>query len=136
CKSFILPENVHGTISIKTPESESVSADALYSAALAALEANGLTVSQDGPAMRIGVQARLVPALKNGVYQGMKIFLVLPSSLYAKIGIQNGDVIRRINGAAPEPNKAFEVYGMLKGATPVDVELERRGSILHVKYRG
>jgi general secretion pathway protein D len=55
CRTFILPENVRGKISIIGPENGrvEVNADAFYSAFLAALDANGLSVYQHGGFLKI-----------------------------------------------------------------------------------
>jgi general secretion pathway protein D len=55
CRTFILPENVRGRISIIGPENGrvEVDADAFYAAFLAALDANGLSVYQHGRFMKI-----------------------------------------------------------------------------------
>ncbi|MDF1562216.1 MAG: type II secretion system protein GspC [Deltaproteobacteria bacterium] len=83
----------------------------------------------------IATQARIVPAFKNGVAQGFKLFSIRPGSLYAKIGIQNGDVIKKINGYdINSPDKALEVYQKLKDARDVTVELERRGRTVKKSY--
>lgn len=83
----------------------------------------------------IATQARIVPAFKNGVAQGFKLFSIRPGSIYAKIGIQNGDVIKRINGyEINSPDKALEIYQKLQTASRVDVELERRGQTLKKSY--
>ncbi|MDY7225438.1 type II secretion system secretin GspD [Hyalangium rubrum] len=55
CKTFILPENVRGKISIIGPENGrvEVDADAFYSAFLASLDANGLSVYPHGRFLKI-----------------------------------------------------------------------------------
>ncbi|WP_338867445.1 type II secretion system secretin GspD [Myxococcus stipitatus] len=55
CRTFILPENVRGKISIIGPENGrvEVNADQFYSAFLAALDANGLATYQYGRFMKI-----------------------------------------------------------------------------------
>lgn len=55
CKTFILPENVRGKISIIGPENGKVevNADQFYRAFLAALDANGLAVYQQGQFVKI-----------------------------------------------------------------------------------
>ena len=53
--------------------------------------------------------------------------------MYAKIGIQNGDVIRRINGYEMNtPDKALEIYQKLRDASRI--EIERRGDVLRKLY--
>jgi general secretion pathway protein C len=81
------------------------------------------------------MQARIVPAFKDGVAQGFKLFSIRPDSIYTKIGIQNGDVIKRINGfELNSPEKALEVYGKLKEASRIDIEVERNGSTIKSTY--
>jgi general secretion pathway protein C len=76
----------------------------------------------------IAMQARIVPSFKNGEANGFKLFAIRPGSLYRKIGIQNGDIIHKINGfSMNSPDKALEVYQKLKSARSIDVEITRRG---------
>ncbi|MGA9521379.1 MAG: type II secretion system protein GspC [Myxococcaceae bacterium] len=83
----------------------------------------------------IAMQARIVPSFKDGVAQGFKLFSIRPDSIYSKIGVQNGDVIKRINGFdLNSPEKALEVYSKLKEANRVDLELERNGSTIRKTY--
>lgn len=83
----------------------------------------------------VAMQARIVPAFKDGVAQGFKLFSIRPDSLYTKIGIQNGDVIKRINGYdLNSPEKALEIYSKLKEASRIDIEVERNGSVLRKTY--
>lgn len=55
CKTFILPENVRGRVSIVGPENgrAEVNAEEFYRLFLAALEANGLAVYQSGPFLKL-----------------------------------------------------------------------------------
>jgi len=83
----------------------------------------------------LATKARIVPSFKNGVANGFKLFSIVPDSLYAKIGIQNGDVIRRINGyEMNSPDKALEIYQKLRDANRIEVEIERRGETLRKSY--
>ncbi len=83
----------------------------------------------------VAMQARIVPAFKDGVAQGFKLFSIRPDSIYTKIGIQNGDVIKRINGFdLNSPEKALEVYSKLKEANRIDIEVERNGSVVRKTY--
>jgi general secretion pathway protein C len=84
---------------------------------------------------QLATQARIVPSFKNGVANGFKLFSIVPDSLYSKIGIQNGDVIRRINGyEMNSPDKALEIYQKLRDANRIEVEIERRGETLRKSY--
>lgn len=83
----------------------------------------------------VAMQARIVPAFKDGVAQGFKLFSIRPDSIYSKIGIQNGDVIKRINGFdMNSPEKALEVYAKLKESSRIDIEVERNGAAVRKTY--
>lgn len=81
------------------------------------------------------MQARIVPSFKNGEANGFKLFAIRPNSLYSKLGIQNGDIIHKINGfAINSPDKALEIYQKLKSARSIDIELTRRGKSKKLNY--
>ncbi|HSP80840.1 MAG TPA: type II secretion system protein GspC [Myxococcaceae bacterium] len=85
---------------------------------------------------QVAMQARIVPAFKDGQAQGFKLFSIRPDSIYSKIGVQNGDVIKRINGfELNSPEKALEVYTKLKEASRIEIELERNGSSIRKNYQ-
>jgi general secretion pathway protein C len=84
----------------------------------------------------IAMQARIVPSFKDGEANGFKLFAIRPNSLYSKLGIQNGDIIHKINGfAINSPDKALEIYQKLKNAHSIDIELTRRGKSKKLNYR-
>jgi general secretion pathway protein C len=88
-----------------------------------------------GDLNRIATQARIVPSFKNGVANGFKLFSIQPGSLYSSIGIQNGDVIQRVNGyEINSPEKALELYQKLKEAGNVVIEGDRGGSPFRKEY--
>jgi general secretion pathway protein C len=88
-----------------------------------------------GDLNKIATQARIVPSFKNGVASGFKLFSIQPGSLYASIGIENGDVIQRVNGyEINSPEKALELYQKLKETGHVTVELERGGRVVRKEY--
>lgn len=83
----------------------------------------------------LATQARIVPAFEGGEAVGFKLFSIRPNSLYSKIGIQNGDVITRINGyEINSPDKALEVYQKLKDSKSINVDLKRRGKPMTLEY--
>jgi general secretion pathway protein C len=76
----------------------------------------------------LATQARIVPSFENGVANGFKLFSIQPGSLYASLGIENGDVIQRINGyEINSPDKALEIYSKLKESSHVTVDIKRSG---------
>ncbi len=84
---------------------------------------------------KIATQARIVPSFKNGVANGFKLFSIQPGSLYSSIGIENGDVIQRVNGyEINSPEKALELYQRLQQSGRVTIELERGGQAVRKEY--
>jgi len=81
-------------------------------------------------------QARIIQSMKNGVYRGFEFVRVRPGSLYDKLGIEKGDILRRVNGyEINSPDNALEVYQKLRGCNRVEVEFERQGEIVRKTYR-
>ena len=77
---------------------------------------------------QIATQARIVPSFKSGKANGFKLFSIKPGSIYSKIGLQNGDVIQKVNGyEINSPDKALELYQKLRDAQNVSLEILRRG---------
>jgi len=80
-------------------------------------------------------QARIVPNLKDGRAHGFKLFAIRPGSVYARLGIVNGDTVLALNGYdMSSPEKALEVYSKLRTAKELVVELDRKGSPLTIHY--
>jgi general secretion pathway protein C len=83
----------------------------------------------------LATQARVVPAFEGGKPVGFKLFSIKPGSLYSKIGLQNGDVINRINGyEMSSPEKGLEVYQKLKDSSNITVDIKRRGKAMTLDY--
>jgi general secretion pathway protein C len=79
--------------------------------------------------------ARIVPEIRDGRAAGFRLFSVRPDGPFAKIGLQNGDVISAINGLEmTSPDKALEVYTKLKSASHLSVGLERNGQKITKEY--
>jgi S1-C subfamily serine protease len=59
-----------------------------------------------------------------------------PGSIYRRLGIESGDVVRRINGELLDsPDMALELYNKLHDEKWIDVELERGGKPVLNVYR-
>ncbi len=85
--------------------------------------------------MAVAKGARVVPAVKNGKPDGFKLYAIRPSSVYAKLGLTNGDTIQSINGFdLTTADKALEVYTKLREATSLEMEVTRRGKPVTLKY--
>ena len=84
-----------------------------------------------GDLNQVATQARIVPSFKNGAANGFKLFSIQPGSIYASIGIENGDVVQRVNGyEINSPEKALELYQKLRETGHVTIELERGGQVI------
>jgi general secretion pathway protein C len=85
--------------------------------------------------MGVAKGARVVPAVKDGKPDGFKLYAIRPSSVYAKLGLQNGDTLQSINGFdLTSADKALEVYTKLREATSLEVDVTRRGKPVTLKY--
>jgi general secretion pathway protein C len=79
--------------------------------------------------------ARIVPEIRDGRAVGFRFHAVVPQGPFAKIGVQSGDVIASINGLElTSPEKGFEVYGKLRSASHLSLELERGGKRMVIDY--
>jgi general secretion pathway protein C len=85
---------------------------------------------------QVMMSVRSSPSFKNGAFVGFKLQSIRPDSLLNDIGIQNGDVIQRINGfEISTPQRALELYSTFQNASRVDIELERAGQTIRKSYR-
>ena len=78
---------------------------------------------------------RIVPYFEGGAPKGFKLYSIKPGSLLSKIGLMNGDVIQKVNGYdISSPEKALQVYGLLKNEKNVAVDLTRNGQNKSISY--
>jgi len=71
-------------------------------------------------------KARLLPNFKDGKPDGFRIFAIARDSLYAKIGLQNGDILHRINGVdVKDPQNFMKVMEQLKDESSIRINLVR-----------
>lgn len=83
--------------------------------------------------MQIATEARVVPVVANGKPDGLKLYAIRPKSVWARLGLQNGDQLRRVNAQdISSPDKALEVYAALRDAKTVSLELLRGGKPLTI----
>lgn len=82
-------------------------------------------ISNIGPLL---TQARVVPNLVDGKISGYRIFSIVPDSLYAKIGLREGDIIERVNGAEiSTPENALQLFQRFRNESRFQVDLVRDG---------
>ena len=79
--------------------------------------------------------ARIVPSIKDGKPNGFKLYAIRPNSIFGKIGLQNGDTVKTINGNdMSTPDAALALYSKLRNASHLSVQVERRGEAQTMDY--
>lgn len=85
--------------------------------------------------MGVAKGARIVPSVKDGKTNGFKLYAIRPNSVYAKLGLQNGDTLQSINNfGLTSIDQALEVYTKLREASSLEVDLVRRGKQEKFRY--
>ena len=80
--------------------------------------------------------ARVIPHEEGGRVVGVKLYGIRRSSLLGRLGIQNGDMLRTINGYdMTAPDSALEAYARLQSADRITINLARRGQDMSVDYQ-
>jgi len=71
-------------------------------------------------------QARAVPYFKGGQSIGLRLFAIKTGSLYEKVGLKNGDILKAINGnSLSDITQAAKLFEMLKQEKSISVSVER-----------
>jgi type II secretion system protein C len=81
-------------------------------------------------------QARAVPYFKDGKAVGLRMFAIRTGSLFEKIGLQNGDVLKSVNGnSLADLSQAMQLFQKLKEERSIDLVLERNTAEKTFKYQ-
>jgi general secretion pathway protein C len=76
---------------------------------------------------------RVVPTVKDGKPAGFKLYALRPGSLFARLGMVNGDTLAAINGMSlTSADKALEIYTRLRDAKTMTLDIDRRGTPITV----
>lgn len=79
--------------------------------------------------------ARVIPHEENGRVVGVKMYGIRRNSVLGRLGIQNGDMLRTMNGFdLTSPDTALEAYTRLSGADALSLSVVRRGQPLTIDY--
>lgn len=80
-------------------------------------------------------QARAVPYFKDGRSIGLRLFAIKSGSLYEKIGLKNGDILKTINGSSlADITQALKLFEQLKQERSINLVLEREKQDREFKY--
>lgn len=81
-------------------------------------------------------QARAVPYFKDGQSIGLRLFAIRAGSLYEKIGLRNGDILKNINGSSlGDLSQALGIFQQLKDQRSLTVTLERNREERQFNYQ-
>lgn len=82
--------------------------------------------------------AKAVPYIapgSGGEVSGFKLVAIKEGSIYEKLGLKRGDIIKGVNGEAVDtPQKAMELYQALKSSNSIQLEVTRGGSATTLNY--
>jgi general secretion pathway protein C len=79
--------------------------------------------------------ARVVPHEEDGKPMGVKVYGIRRAGPLGKLGLQNGDLLRNINGMSmADPNAALEAFAKLRGTSDLKVAITRRGQDTSLSY--
>jgi general secretion pathway protein C len=80
--------------------------------------------------------ARLRPNTADGKQEGFTLSEVKPNGIYQSLGLQDGDVLLRINEYdISNPERALQAFTALKGLDRVQIDLIRSGSRMTMTYQ-
>lgn len=80
-------------------------------------------------------EAKAIPNMKNGEFNGFKLYAIRSTSVFAQIGLKNGDIIQSVNGERVDSlEKAMQLLDTFKSASNVQLGLQRRGAQTTMDY--
>lgn len=81
-------------------------------------------------------QARAVPYFKDGKSIGLRLFAIKAGSLFEKIGLKNGDILKTINGnSLADITQAVKQFEELKKERSISVLVERNREEREFRYQ-
>ena len=83
--------------------------------------------------------AKAVPYIipgSGGEVGGFKLIAIKPGSVYEKLGLKKGDLIKKVNGESVDsPQKAMDLYHALKSSDEIRLEIGREGTTTTLNYK-
>ena len=77
---------------------------------------------------KVMTQARVVPSVVGGKVAGYAIFDIVPGSLYTKLGLQNNDVVERVNGVEIQsPDAFYQLFQQIRNQKSLALDFSRNG---------
>lgn len=79
--------------------------------------------------------ARVVPHMVGGELDGFQIRKIRPGSIFQKIGLENGDVLRSVNGESlTTADQALRLFTLFRNEREISLEIDRKGQSLTMAY--
>jgi general secretion pathway protein C len=83
----------------------------------------------------VATEIRAIPNFKDGAPTGYRVFGIKSGSLYERLGLRNGDVVRRVNTVAlTDPTRAFAILQELPRERRVTLEISRGAGARTLTY--
>ena len=81
-------------------------------------------------------QVRIRPHFTDGVADGLAVSNIKPGSIFARMGLQSGDIVQGLDGRNIQtPDDVMEVYQRLKSGSRVTVQVMRNGEEKIINYQ-
>ena len=88
---------------------------------------------QDVSKLMTEIQIR--PHMEDGVAAGLALSNIKPNSIFRRMGLRNGDVLKSVDGSEIQTvDDALKLYENLKTASEVSVRIQRRGRERNISY--
>ena len=80
-------------------------------------------------------QVRIRPHLHNGKPDGFMLSYISRGSIFSRLGLQRGDIIKQLNGAPINtPEDAFSFYKALESGSDLSLDIVRKGEPKTINY--
>ena len=81
-------------------------------------------------------EVRVRPHFRNGKPDGLALSRIKAGSIFAKLGLKNGDIVQGMNDSSIEsPDDMLDLYQKLKSGSRVKLQIKRRGQTKTLNYR-
>lgn len=122
----VTPPPVTDPNAIPTPEETPAEGEATGEAILTTRELRNIL---DNPAQFAGQGFRMKPVLNGGEIIGMRVSIQDKSHPLARLGIQDGDVVKSLNGTPLNgPEALSSIYRVLRNTSSLSFDVDRGGT--------
>lgn len=84
---------------------------------------------------RLLTQARLIPNFSGGKADGFRLLNMQAGSFFTEIGLQEGDVLQRINGIeVNDPQNLLKAFQQLRNEAAINVDVQRQSQPVTLAY--